>query len=80
MPQAVIPAMVSTGIGVVAAGGIKAFTFGKLAAGWASVAASIATYSALGYAHLFICEAKIVVFFPFFNGAARQVRTILAIL
>ena len=50
MPQAVIPAMLSTGVGVVAAGGIKAFTFGKLAAGWASVAASIATYSALGYA------------------------------
>jgi len=50
MPQAVIPAVVSTGIGVAAAGGISAFTFGTFAAGWASIAASVATYSALGYA------------------------------
>lgn len=50
MPQAVIPALITTSVGVVAAGGVAAFTFAGLAAGWGSVAAAIGTYTALGYA------------------------------
>lgn len=50
MPQAVIPALLTTGVGVAVAGGVSAFTFASMAAGWGSVFASVATYTALGYA------------------------------
>jgi len=50
MPPPVVGAVVSTGVGVAAAGGISAFQFATFAKGWASIAASVATYSALGYA------------------------------
>ena len=50
MPQAVIPALLTTGVGVAAAGGLSTFAFAGLATGWASVAGSIAAYTALGYA------------------------------
>jgi len=50
MPAAVVPALLTTGVGVAVAGGVSAFTFAGMAAGWASIAGSIATYTALGYA------------------------------
>lgn len=50
MPQAVVPALLTTGMGVAVAGGVSAFTFAGMAAGWASIAGSIAAYTALGYA------------------------------
>jgi hypothetical protein len=49
MPAAVVPALLTTGVGVAAAGGVAAFTFAGMA-GWAAIAASTAAYSALGYA------------------------------
>lgn len=50
MPAAVVPALLTTGVGVAAAGGISSFAFAGFAAGWSSIAASVAAYSALGYA------------------------------
>lgn len=49
MPQAVVPALLTTGVGVAAAGGVAAFTFAGMA-GWGAVAASVGAYTALGYA------------------------------